>query len=136
MKKQITLFTRQEISIIHNEIKSFLDRLKEDYGLAGWSIDSLNFSPYSFTAKISGTVHEHSAFADTWAREESKYFAAKHGLPEDLLQKTFISNGKHYTITRIEARNPKYPIIASCAEDGKPYKFEVLYVKEIFDRSK
>lgn len=135
MKKQITLFTRQEISILHKEIKSFLDRLKEDYGLAGLSIDSLNYSPFSFSAKITGTVHEHSAFADTWAREESKYFAVTHGLPEDILQKSFISNGRHYTITRIETRNPKYPIIASCAEDGKSYKFEVLHVKEIIDRN-
>ena len=133
MKKQITLFNRQNIGILHAEIKSFLDRLKEEYGLAELSIDSLNFSHFSFTVKISGTVHEHNAFADTWAREESKYFAITHGLPEDILQKTFISNGKHYTITRIETRNPKYPIIASCTEDGKSYKFEVLYVKEIFD---
>jgi hypothetical protein len=56
------------------------------------------------------------------------------GLPEDILQQKFVSNGKNHTIIRIETQNPRYPIITQCAEDGKNYKFPLQIVKEILSR--
>jgi len=135
METQIQNFGRPEMASLSSEIQSALDKIKEKYGLAELSIDSITFSLFSFSGKITGTVPEHRHFAETYALEEAKYFAVQNGLPEDILQKKFISNGKSHTIIRIETRNPKYPIITHCDEDRKNYKFTVQIIKEILSRS-
>jgi hypothetical protein len=135
METQIKNFGRQEIALLSSEIQSALDGIKRKYGLADLSVGSITFTVFSFTAKITATVPEHQLFTETFALEESKYFAAQNGLPEDILHKKFVTNGKNHTISRIEPRNPKYPIITQCAEDGRSYKFSVQILKEILDRS-
>ncbi len=127
-------FGRPEMASLSSEIQSALDKIKEKYGLAELSIGSITFSLFSFSGKITGTVPEYRDFAETFALEEANYFALQNGLPEDILHKDFVSNGKNHTIIRIETRNPRYPIITHCAEDRKDYKFSVQIVKEILSR--
>jgi hypothetical protein len=135
METQIQNFGRPEMALLSSEIQSALDKIKEKFGLAELSIGSITFSLFSFSGKITGTVPEHRHFAETYELEEAKYFAVQNGLPEDILQKKFVSNGKSHTIIRIENRNPKYPIITQSEEDRKNYKFTVQIVKEILSRN-
>ena len=135
MDTPIQHFNRQTISVLQKDIQSMLDQIKNKYGLTELTMNSIYFNAFSFTAKIAATLHEHRQFADTYASEEAKYFAELNGLPQDLLNKKFVSNGKNHTIIRIETRNPKYPIITNCSEDGKNYKFSVQIIKEILDRT-
>ncbi len=134
METQIQKFSRPEIDVLSAEIQSALDEIKARYGLAELSIGSISFSLFSFSGKITGTVPEHRQFAELYAIEESKYFALQNGLPENILQQKFVSNGKNHTVICIETRNPKYPIITRCAEDGKNYKFTIQIIKEILSR--
>jgi hypothetical protein len=134
MENQIQTFGRPEMAALSSEIQSALDIIKEKFGLAELSIGSISFSLFSFTGKITGTVPEHRLFAESYAIGEAKYFAVQNGLPEDILDKKFVSNGKNHTVIRIETRNPKYPIITYCEEDRKNYKFSVQIVKEILAR--
>ncbi len=129
-------FGHQEISQLSLEIQNALDVIKNKYGLAELSFGSIWFNPFSFTAKLTASLPEHQHLAETFALEEAKYFAVQNGLPENLLQKKFVNNGKTHTIFRIETRNPKYPIITKCSEDGKNYKFTVQIIKEILERTK
>lgn len=105
--------------MLFSEIKSALGIIKNKYGLAELDIGSLSFTMFSFTGKITGAVTEYQDFAESYATEEAKFFAIQNGLPEDILNRKFMNNGKNHTIIRIETRNPRYPIITSCAEDNK-----------------
>lgn len=134
METHIQNFGRPEITALSSEIQSALDKIKVKYGLAELSIGSISFSLFSFSGKITGAVPERQRFTETYALEEAKYFALQNGLPEDILEKQFVSNGKKHTVIRIETRNPKYPIITHCAEDRKNYKFTIQIVKEILSR--
>ena len=136
MSTQIKNFGHQEITALSKEIQSALDTIKNKYGLAELSIGSIWFNPFSFSAKLTASMPEQRQYAETFALEEAKYFAVQNGLPENLLRMKFISNGQTHTIIRVETRNPKYPIITYCAEDGKKYKFTVQIIKEIFERTK
>jgi len=135
METHIQNFGRPEMASLSAEIQSALDKIKEKYGLSELSFGSITFSLFSFSGKITGTVPEHRHFAEAYALEESKYFAVQNGLPEDILQRKFVSNGKSHTIIHIETRNPKYPIITHCNEDRKNYKFTVQIIKEILSRN-
>lgn len=136
MELKINKFDRPEIDVLYNEIQSALDTIKNKYGLAELSIDSITFSMFSLTGKITGAVPEHEDFTKSYATHEAKYFASVNGLPEDILSRTFVIKGMNHTIIRIETRNIKYPIIAHCDGDGKQYKFSVQTIKEILNRTK
>ena len=127
-------FGRSEIGLLKSEIQSALDKIKQMYGLAELSIGAITFNEFAFSAKIIASLPEHDRFMEIFALEESKYFAVQNGLPEDILNKKFVSNGKNHTIIRIETRNLKYPIITHCSEDRKNYKFSVQIIKEILSR--
>jgi hypothetical protein len=81
-------------------------------------------------------VPEYQDFADTYAKHEAEYFASVNGLPEDILNRKVVSNGKSFTIIRVERKNIKYPIIAHCSEDGKNYKLSVQEIKKLLDKTK
>lgn len=134
MERQIKKFDRQEINELYIEIQSALDKIKIKYGLADLSLGSVNFTMFSFSGKITGTVPEYQDFAKTYSTLEAQHFASTHGLPEDILSRAFIYNGIKHTIIRIESKNLKYPIITQCAETGKNYKFSVQIIKEILER--
>jgi len=136
MERQINKFDRQEIEVLFSEIQSALEIIKNKYGLAELNIGSVSFTMFSFTGKINGAVTEYQDFAKSYATEEAKYFAIQNGLPENILNRKFLNNGKNHTIIRIETRNPRYPVITSCAEDGKHYKFSCQVIKEILARTK
>jgi hypothetical protein len=136
METQIKNFDRHEIAVLHSEIQSALDTIKSKFGLAELSIGSISFNEFSFTAKMTATLPGQRHFAETFETEEAKYFALQYGLPQDILNKKFVSNGKNHTIIRIEPRNPRYPIITNCDDDGKYYKFSVQIIKEILERTK
>lgn len=83
-----------------------------------------------FTAKVRIKANSSSAVmirvtaeADDWKR-----YAKMFGLPEDGMGCTFSSNGRSYTIIGIRPARPKYPVLASCVEDGKRYKFSAADV--------
>ena len=136
MERQINKFDHQEIEVLYSEIQSALEIIKNKYGLAELSIGSISFTMFTFAGKITGAVTEYQDFAESYATEGAKYFAAQNGLPADILNRKFMNNGKNHTIIRIETRNPRYPIITSCAEDGKHYKFSCQVIKEILANSK
>jgi hypothetical protein len=68
--------------------------------------------------------------------EEYKFFALRNQLPQNLIGQNFLLEGQNFIITRIETRNPKYPIIALCKENNKYYKFSVQRIKELLDNTK
>ncbi|MEO5569427.1 MAG: hypothetical protein ABIT08_06490 [Bacteroidia bacterium] len=136
METHIKKFGRQEITFIREEIQAALDVIKNKYSLTELILGTISFNESSFNAKIIAALPEHKIVAESYAIEEVKFFAYQNELPQDILQKTFISNGNTHQIIRIETRNPKYPIITKCSNDGKTYKFSVQIVKEILERTK
>ena len=64
------------------------------------------------------------------AKKYSPWVFTSLNLPEDITGKTFINRGEKFTITELNTRSPKYPVIAE-NESGKGYKFTVTAVKTL-----
>jgi hypothetical protein len=45
--------------------------------------------------------------------------------PEDF-GREFTSRGRTFRVTGVNPRSPKFPIVATCVETGRPYKFQKL----------
>lgn len=52
------------------------------------------------------------------------------GLPKDIIGKTFVNRGINFTITELNSRAPKFPVIA-IGNDGKSYKFTTDAIKKL-----
>jgi len=135
MENKITHFNRQIIGLLDKEIQNALSAIKEKYRLAELKMGNISFGQNSFSAKVEAALPAYKEIQELYTLEEVRFFAHLNGLPENLLNQTFISNGKMHKIIRIEIRNPKFPIITECSNDGKHYKFATLFVKEILERT-
>lgn len=105
---------------IQEESVLALEKIAKKYGVKisphGGSLDTNNFI-MKLKIEMLGTVKKY----DTWVYQSLN-------LPEDIIGKKFTNKGINFTITEINVRSPKFPIIA---EDitGKRYKFTVDSVK-------
>lgn len=134
-ENKIQHFNRVNIALLRNEIQNALKPVKQKYGLTTLELQNITFNESSFTARLAAALPAHSKQQKKYNAELVKQFAKHNGLPQDMLNRTFISNGKPHTITGIEIRNPKFPIITKCSDDGKSYKFTVQMIKEILARN-
>lgn len=135
MENKITHFNRQTIALLDKEIQEALNVIKEKYQMDTLQIGNISFSVGSFSGKIIAVLPIHHELANTFAEGQAQYFAKQNGLPEYLINRTFISNGESHTIIRLELKNPKFPIITRCNSNGKNYKFTVTMIKEILERN-
>ena len=136
MNEQITRFTRESVKLISDEIDKALDVIREAYGLKELYLESVNFMLDSMTVKLKGrTYPEKDTLVTDYREAETKFFLERFELPDDFLQMQFIMGGKHYMVERIETRNPKYPVIAQCLDDGKNYKFSVEQMKRVIQNT-
>lgn len=62
-------------------------------------------------------------------------YAARFGLPRDLVGTTLTSKGTEFRITSINPSRPKFPISASRVRDGAPFKFTTAAVAAKTKRS-
>ena len=125
--EKIPRFTREVIQTLREDINRALVPVKEKYGLDILTVESVLYRDETFTAKVSGDV---SGDPEGVLQEiDARFFAMRHGLPEDILSREFSINGDVFQVMRIEPRNFKYPVIARCKRDGKTYKFSVEQVK-------
>ena len=132
MELIIKQFGKQELGVLRKDIQEVLDQIKTKYGLSELTLKGIRFSSASFTSTITGSVT--SEEAEDRGRNQIKFFALSHGLPENLLGCEFLLDGAVFTITRVAFQNPKFPIIAHCKNDGRSFKFSVQRIKELLDR--
>ena len=64
------------------------------------------------------------------AKKYDPYVFDMFGLPKDIIGKTFVNRGMNFTITEINTRAPKFPVIAKDG-NGKGYKFTTDAIKRL-----
>lgn len=127
-QQKITKLGRLELDLLNSEIQKSLDLVKEKFGLAELKIHNISYSVDSFDAKISGAID--SKQLDDFIKTEAYFFALNYGLPENLIGTEFVVNHSRYKISRIERKNTKYPIIATCLISKSSFKFSIESVKK------
>jgi hypothetical protein len=61
--------------------------------------------------------------------ERDVKYLFKSGLTADDYEREFTSKGKRFKIVGINLRAPKYPVQATCLDDGRSYKFPETSVR-------
>lgn len=132
MSEQITLFSREAVRLISDELDKALEGIRERYGLQELQVESVHFFPDSMTIKIKGAVVPgQDSFITDYREAETRFFLQRNELPETMMDMEFLWGGRYFKVDRIETRNPKYPILVTCLDDGKPYKFSVEQMKRV-----
>ena len=134
MEIKIKQFSPQELEVLSKQIQSALDVIKARYGLSQLRVGTIRFNRFSFTAKIIGNLQ--NTETENYKQNEAKFFALRHGLPNDFLGSEFILEDSVFKITNIILSRPKYPITAQCNEDGRTFKFTVQRIKELLETAK
>jgi hypothetical protein len=89
---------------------------------------SAKFSTVEMTSRVTLRSSEAAAREAETQRDLAPFMAARFGLPQDVVGKTFFHKGCRFTVTGLKPERPKYPI--SCKRsDGRSFKFPVLIVK-------
>ena len=94
--------------------------------------------------KYSNTTFQMKITARTIAQQEDpnflivqKHLLSRLGLPDNSIGRQFVSQGKTFQITRIDAKKWKMPVIATHCIGGKPtgrsFKFPEDVVKRYFE---
>lgn len=63
-------------------------------------------------------------------KQYSPWIYTALNLPEDVIGKTFVNRGVNFTITELNTRSPKFPVIA-VDENGKGFKFTTDSIKTL-----
>lgn len=125
------ILENKELGLIIDEIQDALDKIKIKYNLKNLAVGNTNYNAFSFTSKVEGEID--SQIEKDFRRSEAEYFAEIHGLPKDFIGLEFTNGGRPFTISHLETRNTKYPIIANCHSDNKSYKFTIDTIKKILN---
>ena len=104
---KISQFGKQELAVLRQEIQTSLDNIKSKFGLKELTLGNISFNQLSFSGKIQGNVE--SEVLKEIEKTEEKFFAFRHGLPENLIGCEFMLENDIFTIIKIESKNPEIP---------------------------
>ena len=127
--KEITDMTEQiTIEVIKNFRADFAEAVKdleEKYGF-NIKLGNISYSDSRFTSKLEVTL---DTVSPTQRFEETfKALYKLYGLSEDLLGKSFMSNGLTMKFVGIDSKKRNYPCICT-ANNGKQYKMSTEQLK-------
>lgn len=128
MENSIKTFDKPTLRTIDAEIQAALNVVAAKFGIT-ISLRGGSFSPTVCNTKIEIKSASHGvAGADPIKDSRNKMTAMMLDLPEDIVGKTFEQirpgGGKDtFTITGLDSKKPKYPVIATSSRDNKSYKF-------------
>jgi len=120
--QKITRFDRTSANLFSDAVMSMFQAFARQAGVEV-TRELGRFNENTFTMKISFRVlaQDGSGMPADFACK-----ALMVGAPPDSWGKVFTQGWKSYKITDIKPRNTRYPILATCVQDGKAYKFPAL----------
>jgi hypothetical protein len=113
-------FNKTNLQAIRRDIDNALADVETKHGIT-LRLGNMSYSELSFTAKIEGECIGESG--ETKAEKDFKLGAHLVGLKPEDFGKTFESNGEKFTITGLNLRASRFPIMGKCQRTGKNYKF-------------
>lgn len=134
--RKIKQFDKQEVRRIRVAIEDALEKVGNQYGVQIKG-GSGSFSSNNLTLKLEASIVGENGEVKSKESETFKLYAKMYGLDPTDLGKTFTTfSNKTFEITGLMTRSRKYPIIVKDVITGKGFKFAVLEVKSLLERSK
>lgn len=120
------MITTNKINTIQNQIKLALQKIERENNVK-ISFGSCRYSDVEYRTKMTVRTTEKSNLATN----ADVRLSQSYGFSENIIGKTFMSNGKTFKITEFKTRNRMYPIIATCngSLDPTRYKFSTETIK-------
>lgn len=117
----VTAFTKDICKLMRNDIQKALDEVAQKYGLQGIQMGNITLNSYEFrttvVAKVNPTLNEELQRVNTLLSENLGY-------NKNIVGEAFTANGgRHFTVTSIDLKKPKYPIIVEETGTGNGFKF-------------
>ena len=123
-------FNRTTLGLLRQQIETALNKIAQDNGLNSLSIGNMSYSPDGkATCKLTATIGNNLVGKNAVNKDTMAMYLQMYGLPEDTIGKEFTSNGRTFKITDVNPNRPKFPISATCIQDGRGYKFPTDQVK-------
>ena len=125
MATKIEQFNRPTLRVLSAEANAALAKVAAEFGLT-FETKAGSYSDTEFNFKATFKLNTTQAIQRIEQRTAS--VAQLLGLPEDVVGKTFYSNGVMFTVTGLNLKRRKYPVSATNA-NGTGYKFSEAEVK-------
>ena len=123
---KVTQFDRTNLSQINAEIEQAMKAIAKKYGIEV-KLGTTRFSRQNASSKFElMAIGENGNVVTKEALDFNRYKNIK-GIRANLGD-SFQFRGNTYTITGYKAKSHKYPITATCLEDGKSYKLPINIV--------
>lgn len=122
------MFTKPELKNFREDFSSAVKELEKKYGVS-IELGSITYTANDFHAKmeVKKNVVEGNISYD---QAEFEKYCMIFGLTKDFYGKKFSMNGKTFTVSGINTKAHKMPVLATC-DDGKTYKFASDTVKKL-----
>lgn len=117
--------TKNTLRVLRGAIDRALVDVGKEYDIS-LSLGNAKYTDVDFTFQLKGEVNE-TADGLSVAEKQFHEFSAWFGLTAKDYGRTFLSNGKTFSISGIKPNNRKYPILAS--HNGQTYKFTADAIK-------
>lgn len=134
--KNITQFNNPVCSEFRKAFQAELNEVAKRFGLTAITIENGGkFSDTTFQMKVTARTVAQAEDHNFLRNQKSLLFQL--GLPDNSIGRQFVSQGKTFQITRIDAKKWKMPVIATECFSGKPtgrsFKFTVDPIKRYFE---
>jgi hypothetical protein len=121
---------------IRSAIAGIFASVEKEFGVKV-AVGHASFTPDNATFKVEfadvaadGTVITHEA-------SNLKALGFSYGIPADSLGRKFTDRrGRTFVVAGLAPRSHRYPVLATCEQDGKTYKFPARAVREYLDKAR
>lgn len=114
--------------MIRPRMEQILSQLETEFGVKV-ALGNASFMPTNVTFKFDMTIKSQNGEVETKEQTYFKQYANIYGLDPSDLGKQFSSQGYQYTITGLNPRAKRMPILAT-RSGGQSFKFTAFAVKE------
>ncbi len=121
------MITKQKITTVQEKIKQAIAQIEQEEQVSiKFGNRSYNNSMYSTKMTVTTTAQDNNTVQAV--DSVNTRMSQSYGFSENIIGKTFVSNGKTHTITEFKTRNRKYPVITNVA-GGSSYKHTLETIK-------
>lgn len=117
----ITKFDKEALKLLRIDIEAALAPIRDKYGLTDLHLGNISYNEYSFRGKIEGAVKSQKSEEEN--NIHNLHLSQLLGFNKNIVGEKFSNMGRTFTVTRIDLKKRKFPIIA-LGDDGRSYKFQ------------
>ena len=121
------MITKQKITTVQDKIKLAIAQIEQEEQVK-ISFGTRSYDNSMYSTKMTVTTTSQDTNTVQAVSGVNTRMSQSYGFSENIIGKTFVSNGKTHTISAFKTRNRKYPIISQ-ADNGGSYKHTTEQIK-------